>query len=128
MSHPNAAVLEQIYAAFAKGDSATALAACADNCTFQLAGKSRLAGKYNKANFGGFFEKMKELTGNTFKLDVHEIMASDRHGIVLASEMFNRQGDPVQLRTVHVWRFEGGKPVAWYQYPRDLYQFDSHFA
>jgi len=128
MSHPNAATLAQIYAAFTQGDSASALALCADQCTFQLAGKSRLAGKYTKANFGEFFGKMRELTGHTFKLDVHEIMASDRHGIVLASEMFSRGGEQVQLRTVHVWRFEGAKPVAWYQYPRDLYQFDSLFA
>jgi ketosteroid isomerase-like protein len=58
-------------------------------------------------------------------VNVHDIMASDQHGIVLATEQLVRDGKSVELRTVHVWRFEEGKPVAWYEYPRDLYQYDA---
>lgn len=129
MTHPNAKILEKIYASFAKGDLASMLAECADNCTFQLAGKSQLAGKFSKQNFGtDFLQKMQELSGQTLSLEVHDILASDRHGVVLASEKLTRKGEAVQLRTVHVWRFENGRPVAWYEYPRDLYQFDSLFT
>lgn len=126
MNHPNAQILEKVYAAFAAGDAATVLAACAENMTFQVAGKSQLAGKFTKANFeSGFMGKLRELSGGAFKFEAHDIMASDRHGVVLGSEYVTRKGEQVQIRTVHVWRFENGKPVAWYEYPRDLYQFDA---
>jgi ketosteroid isomerase-like protein len=122
MKHPNATVLEKLYADFSKGKFDEVLAACADNVTFQIAGRSRLAGKFTKADFvEKYASKINEL--GTF--EVHDIMASDRHGIALTSSAFLRAGDKAQTRTVHVWRFENGQPVAFYEYPRDMYQFDS---
>ena len=128
MKHPNAVVLEKIYADFASGNLAGVLAACADSMTFQVPGKSKLAGKYTKATFAQLITQMQELSGGTYKLEAHDILASDLHGAVLASARLQRAGKPVEYRTVHIWRFEGGKPVAWYQYPRDLYQFDATWA
>jgi ketosteroid isomerase-like protein len=129
MKHPNATILEKMYADFAKGDLPAMLAACDDKITFQVAGQSQVAGKFTKADFvSGFVAKLMELTGGTLKVEVHDVLASDRHGVVLASDHFTRAGQVVQLRTVHVWRFENGKPVAWYEYPRDMYQFDKLFG
>lgn len=124
--HPNAVVLEKVYADFAKSDLPAILNACADNMTFQVAGKSKLAGKYTKETvIPDFFAKLMVLSKNTLKVEVHDILASDRHGIVLCTDTVEKNGDKVQLRTVHVWRFENGKPVAWYEYPRDMYQYDA---
>lgn len=126
MKHPNAVVLENIYADFAKSDLPAILNACADNMTFQVAGKSKLAGKYTKETvIPDFFAKLVVLSKNTLKVEVHDILASDRHGIALCTDTVEKNGDKVQLRTVHVWRFENGKPVAWYEYPRDMYQYDA---
>ncbi len=125
MKHPNAIVLEKIYRLFAEGDYIEMLDACSDDFTFQLAGKSPLAGKYNKSNFlTGFVQKLKDLSGGTYQMEVHDIMASDQHGIVLSTVKVTTHGKPVELRTVHVWRMPGGKPLAAYEYPRDLYQLD----
>jgi ketosteroid isomerase-like protein len=127
--HPNAALLETLYSNFAKGDLSAVLSVCGDQITFQVPGKSRLAGKYTKSNVEkGFFSKLKEFSANTFKMEVHDILASDRHATVLATQNLSRAGQKIELRTVHVWRFEHGKPVAWYEYPRDLYQFDATWA
>lgn len=126
MKHANAELLEKLYSDFSKGDLASVLAACADSITFQVAGKSKLAGKFTKETFGpGFVAKLMELSGGTLKVEVHDILASDRHAVVLASDFLTRKGETIQIRTAHVWRFENGKPVAWYEYPRDLYQYDS---
>lgn len=123
--HPNAALLEKMYADFTSGNLPGVLAACADNVTFNVPGKSRLAGKYTKADvIPKFFMQLGEMSGGTLKLEVHDILASDRHGIALVTDKLTRGGKPVEFRGVHVWRFENGKPVAWYEYPRDLYQFD----
>ncbi|MBC7691224.1 MAG: nuclear transport factor 2 family protein [Methylotenera sp.] len=126
MKHPHALVLEKIYADFAKGDIKSILAACSEKMTFQVSGKSRLAGKFDRSNFEKDFAlKLMELSGGTFKMEVHDILASDQHAVVLASDHLIRDGKETMYRTAHVWRFEGGKPVAWYEYPRDLYQFDA---
>ena len=122
MKHPNAAVLEKLYADFGSGQFDKMLAACADNATFQIAGKSQLAGKFTKADFvARYAAKVKELSN----FEVHDIMASDRHGIALTSSTFTKGAEKATSRTVHVWRFENGRPVAFYEYPRDMYQFDA---
>lgn len=129
MQHPNVKVLEKLYADFERGDLAAVLAACDEKITFQVAGKSRLAGKYTKETFGpGFAQKLQELSHGTLKVEVHDILASDRHAVVLASDHLEWRGEKVQLRTAHVWRFENGRPVAWYEYPRDLYLYDQVWA
>ena len=126
MQHPNALLLEKLYAAFSQGDVEAVLELCSDKITFQIAGKSRLAGKYTKATFGPeFVGKLLEMSGGTLKIEIHDILASDRHAAVLVTDTLTRKGEKVQVRTVHVWRFENGKPVAWYEYPRDMYQYDA---
>ena len=125
MTHPNASLLEKLYRDFAAGDLGAALSACADNCTFQLAGKSKLAGKYDRTTFASqFMVQMMEMSGGSFKTEIHEVMASDRHGMVLTTNRLTRGGKAVEYRSAHIWRFEGGKPVDLYEYPRDLYQYD----
>ena len=126
MKHQNILLLEKIYSHFAEGDFPAALELCADSITFQVPGKSKLAGKHTKANFAQeLMLKVMELSDGTYKLETHDIMSSDIHATVLASSKVTRGGKTVELRTVHVWRFENGKPIAWYEYPRDLYAFDA---
>jgi ketosteroid isomerase-like protein len=125
MKHPNALILEKIYRDFTSGNYIEMLDACADEFTFQLAGKSPLAGKYNRTNFlTGFVQKLKDISGGTYEMQIHDVMASDQHGIVLSTVKVTVGGTTHELRTVHVWRMPNGKPVAAYEYPRDLYQLD----
>lgn len=126
MKHPHAIALEKFYSEFTRGDAQSAVAVCAPSMTFQVPGKSKLAGKYTHATFASeFANRLRELSGGTFKLEVHDILVSDLHATVLASCKLTRDEKMVELRTVHVWRFEGGKPLAGYEYPRDLYQYDA---
>lgn len=123
--HPNVEVLRRFYDAYGKADVAGMLAACGENVTFQLAGKSKLAGKYDRASFPRLIDAMKTLGGGTLKADIHDITATDQHGMVLMTSTVTRDGKKHEYRAVHVWRIQGGKPIAWYEYPRDLYQFDA---
>lgn len=122
-------LLQKLYADFAKGDIPAVLTACADNMTFQVAGKSKVAGKFTKADFAEkFLAPMMEMSGGTLQVEVHDILVSERHAVVLVSDHLTRKGEKIQLRAAHVWRFENGKPVAWYEYPRDLYQYDATWS
>ena len=126
MSHPNAELLKRLYSEFSKGNLAGVLNLCGDEITFQIPGKSRLAGKYSKETFAtGLMAKVMEYSGGSFAEEVHDIMATDLHAAVLATHSITRNGVKSEYRTCHIWRFKDGKPIAWYEYPRDLYQFDA---
>ena len=119
-------VLTQFYSRFVEGNFQGALDLCAESMTFQVPGKSPLAGKFTRANFiEGFAQKMKSLSGGSHQFEIHDILASDLHATVLGSHKVTSQGKTTELRTVHVWRFDGEKPLAGYEYPRDLYQYDA---
>ena len=126
MKNTHALALEKIYSDFSKGDWTSFFANCAPTFSFQVAGKSKLAGKFTSANFAqGYAAQLKELSGGTHQFEIHDILASDLHGTVLGSHKITRDGKTTELRTVQVWRFENGKPLAGYEYPRDLYQYDA---
>lgn len=126
MSEANQKTVRSIYEAFAAGDYARALGLCDPKITFQISGKSKLAGKYDASNFeSGLVAKWKELSGGQYKLEVHDVLASDRHAVALTSAKFTQKGQTVEYRSAQVWRIENGKPVAWYEYLRDGYQFDA---
>ena len=126
MQHPHAVLLSKLYHALSEGNPQLLLDACAPQMTFQIAGKSPLAGKYTKENFiSGLIAQQKARSDGTYQLEVHDILASDLHATVLGTSKVTRGGKTTELRTVHVWRFDQGMPVAGYEYPRDLYQFDA---
>jgi hypothetical protein len=118
MSSPVVTALEKLYSELAKGNLSAAAETLPHNMTFAIAGKSKLAGKYSKETFfSEYFMKLKEIPGG-LKMEIHDILASDRHATALLT--YNDK-----IRAVHVWRLENGKPVAGYEYPRDMYQYDS---
>jgi ketosteroid isomerase-like protein len=125
-SHPNADLLKKLYADFSAGNMQSVLDACSDEIKFSVPGKSPLAGTYTKADFASkLIAHAKELSGGTFQLVAHDILANDQHACVLVSHTVTRKGAKSEYRLCHIWRFTQGKPVAWYEYPRDLYQFDA---
>jgi len=100
-----------------------------EHATFQVYGKSPLAGKYTRASFvSDFAKKLRTLSHETYHFNVHDVLASDLHGTVLASVKITSHEKTVELRMVHVWRFENSVPIAGYEYTRDLYQFDAAWA
>lgn len=123
--HPNVSMLTRYYDALARGDVSAMLAVCGDPMTFQVPGRSRLAGKYDRSSLGALIGTLRALGDGTFKAEVHDITATDAHGMALMTCTVTRKGAQHEYRTVHVWRIQGGRPVAWYEYPRDLYQFDA---
>ncbi len=129
MKHPNVVTLEKMYSSLSKGDFKGFLEPCAEKVTFQIQGKSALAGKYTRDTFDkDFGAKLQTLSGGTFRMELHDVLASDLHATVLMTCKLKRDGKDFEYRTVHVWRFEGTKPLAGYEYLRDMYQFDLIWA
>ena len=116
--------LKRLYQLWQNGERPVLEAEFPANLTFEIKGQSSIAGKHDRATFARLFELMKEKSGGTFQSEIHDILASDRHGMVLSTHKLTIGGKALEYRSVHIWRFENGKPIAGYEYLRDQYQFD----
>ena len=50
-----------------------------------------------------------ELTGGTFRLEVHDVMGSDRHAAALVHETAERDGRTLDASATHVIQVSNGK-------------------
>jgi ketosteroid isomerase-like protein len=101
--HANIQRSKRAYEAFGKGDMATVSDLLADDVLWHVGGSSPLAGDYKgKDAVFGFFGKLVEMTGGTFKLEVHDILANDEHSFTLLTATAERNGKKLDTRQVHV--------------------------
>ena len=108
--HPNVAALRDVYDAFGKGDLETVRRQWTDDITFHVKGLSSLDGDYRGPDAViGFFGKLMEATGGTFRLDIHTILADDEHAAVLATEHAERNGQTRSADVVHISHLRDGK-------------------
>jgi uncharacterized protein len=128
--HRNVTLLRRGYESFAKGDPQGALALYDDSIVFHVPGTSQLAGAHKgKAAVGALLRKFQELTGGTFKLQPTQILANDVYGAVLAQTSATRNGGrTIAEQPIQLWRFEDGKPVEMWLYPRDQRAFDEFWS
>jgi uncharacterized protein len=125
MTHPLEAKIREAYEAFGRGDVDGFLRACTDDFTFHVPGSGGIAGVY--AGKPGIYELARtamDLTGGTFQEEVEDVLANDRHAVVLARHRFTRGGAAKDYRTAHVYEIAAGKLAHCYEQPRDLASFD----
>ena len=88
--HPNLDLLPRGYAAYAAGDMDTMNELFADDLVWHVAGRSAIAGHYSgKAQVLGFFGRLQELSEGTSKVEVHDLLANDEHGLAIESATRN---------------------------------------
>jgi ketosteroid isomerase-like protein len=88
-----------------------------------------LAGDYRGRDaVYGMFGKLMEITGGTFRLDVHTILADDDHGVALVVATGSRNGQSVELKEAHVFHLLNGKVVEFWEAFTDQYSADELLA
>ena len=103
MTHPHAQLAAQAYAAFGSGDMQVLDRLIADDVQWHISGDSAISGTYKgKQEVFGFFGKLAEISQGTFSLDVHDIVASDDHTVVLTRATGERDGLQHDTMDVHV--------------------------
>jgi ketosteroid isomerase-like protein len=126
MAHPIEGIIKEAYVAFARGDLDGYFRACSDDWNFNIAGNGAIAGTYHgKQGLYELAQKAMAATSGTFQEDVEDVLANDRHGIVLARHRFTRDGQQQEYRTVHVYEIRDGKLAACWEHPRDQAAFDA---
>jgi ketosteroid isomerase-like protein len=129
MSHANEDLLRATYDAFSKGDMDGVLSNCADDIVFHVPGRSQMAGDYRgRDGFMAMVGKVMQLSGGTFREEVHDILANNEHGAVLTRHSLERGGRQFEYTTVHVWHVRDGKCTEFWEHPGDPAAFDEAWA
>ena len=127
--HPNLELLRRGYAAYSAGDLDTVNELFDDDIVWHVAGRSVIAGDYKgKEQVFGFFGKLQELTDGTSKIEVHDLLANDTHGVALAMESATRNGRSQELPASHVFHIANGKITEFWDSHPDQYASDEFWA
>ena len=94
MAHPNEVLLREAFAAFTRGDiEALQTKDFAEDIRYHIAGRSLIAGDYEGVGeVLGLFGRLFELSGGTLRLELHDVVANDEHGVALFTVHAEREG------------------------------------
>jgi uncharacterized protein len=92
-------------------------------------GSNQTTGEYRGfQEIMGFFGKVMELTGGTFRTEPHDILANDTHGVVLVTFHAERDGQTVALRSADIWHLADGKATEHWSFFEDQAAADKLFS
>jgi ketosteroid isomerase-like protein len=127
--HPNAALIRRFYAAFAQGDLPTAQACFADDAVWRLPGRSPIAGEHRGwEGIRGFFGKLRELSGGTFRAQLTDVLANDQHGVALQHATGSRGDKRLDVTACQVMRIRDGKISEVRGHYSDQYALDDFWS
>ena len=108
--HPNEALLRKGFKAFGEADMETLDGLFADDIVWHATGNNPLSGdRKGKGEVFANFAQTAELSGGTFSIDLHDVVANDTHAIAIFTASAKRNGKSLESRTVQVTHVEGGK-------------------
>lgn len=129
MSEEDVQRLRQGYDAFAAGDLDTIRGLFDDNIVWHISGRSPLAGDYKGIDeVFGFFAKLAEVSGGTFKIEVHDVLSNGTHSIALTKNVGERDGKRLDDNNVAVYHVSDGKVTEAWFHPGDAYATDEFFS
>ena len=76
----------------------------------------------------GFLATTMELTAGRFRVEVHDVVADDRHTVGLHLATGERAGRSLEDREVLVFHVRDGRVVAAWQYLENQYTYDEFFS
>ena len=129
MAHPNEDLIRKGYAAFQSGDMATLSELFADDVVWHAPGRNQLAGDHQGIDAVlGYFGRTMELSGGTFRVEVHDVVAGDEHTVGLHSVHAERAGSTLEDRNTLVFHVRSGQVTEVWQFWADLYAADEFFG
>ena len=129
MAHPNEELTRRGFDAFAKGDVDTLRELTDQDAVWHVPGRNQLSGDHRGVDaILGFFAKTMELTGGTFRIEVHDVVANDDHAVALFVSRGQREGRTYENRNVVVQHIRNGKLVEVWLLSEDQYAADEFFS
>jgi uncharacterized protein len=128
--HPNEQIVRRLFSAFESNDATTIDTLLADDVVWNAPGRGAHAGrrKGKQELFAGM-GRLAELTGGTLRGEIHDVLASDDHVVVLQSTRGERAGHgSLEDREALILHVQDGKVVEVWEHPGDVYAMDAFFS
>ncbi|MEU8121659.1 nuclear transport factor 2 family protein [Spirillospora sp. NPDC049024] len=127
--HPNVTLLKDGYTAFAKGDMDLIRGLLADDVVHRVPGRGPICGEYRTPEeVLGFYVRLFELSGGTFRAEPYSIMANDEYGAALVQTCAERPGQVLDGRSVDLFRIRDGKITEIRTLAEDQYADDAFWS
>lgn len=125
----NAQLIKDGYTAFGKGDIAAVLAIFADDIAWHVPGRSPVAGDYHGGQeVVAFFGQLQDRSEGSFRIEIHDVLASDDHVVVLCTELAHRGDKTLSSPSTHVWHVRDGKATEFWGSAYDAYAEDEFWS
>lgn len=118
--HPNVALLRVFYQAARRGDRNSLAAVVAGDVVWHLPGGGPLAGDHR--GIEAVFRAMRafaERSAGTIRVEVHDILANDEHGVALLQATAQRGGKRYDMREVDIFHVRGGRIAEFWSFSED---------
>jgi uncharacterized protein len=127
----NAEIIRNGYAAFSRGDmDALRNELFTADVVWHQGGRNQTSGDYRGVDdVLALFGKLAQLTNGTFGVEIHDVLASDEHAVVLARATGERGGKSIQNGDyAHICHFRDGKLSEAWIVDVDPYGLDQFFG
>lgn len=127
--YPNIGLLRRAYEAFDKGDIPTISKLFSKDIVWHWPGKGPLCGDYAGLDAVlAVFGKMAELSGGSFRAEVHDILANDEHGVALTRSIGSHLGKQINMPNVDVFHIRDGKVTEFWSFAMDQHAEDGFWS
>jgi ketosteroid isomerase-like protein len=127
--HPNVELMRRAERAFSTADSATLGEILSDDIVVHVPGRSALAGDHRGRDaILAYNQRIFELSGGTYENEVHEILATDEHIVVLQRNRARRGQRTLDINEALVLHARDGRILEVWELYTDQNQFDDFWS
>jgi uncharacterized protein len=127
--HPNVRVIRRAVDAFSSGDMVVLAEVLSPDLVVHVPGHSALAGDHQGLeDIFAYNERIFELSEGTYENEIHEIMATDEHGVVLQRNRAGRGDKSLDISEALVMHLKDGKIVEVWEMYVDQDAFDAFWT
>jgi ketosteroid isomerase-like protein len=125
----NLETLRRLVTAFAINNENTIRSLVTPDVVWHVAGRTAMAGDHK-----GIDAMLKvvrlvvEMTDGTLEARLHDMLANERHGVILLKEAATRNGRRLEYELIDLYHFREGLICEMWSTPTDQQAFDEFFA
>ncbi|MGI8793379.1 MAG: nuclear transport factor 2 family protein [Acidimicrobiales bacterium] len=129
IDHPNADLVRALFSAFEKGNIDAIQSRLSARVVWHTPGDSILSGTFTgRDEVVRQLARNSQLTNETFRLEVLDVMAGDDHAAAVFNATAKRDGRILDLEHALLFRIEQGKITSVWSAPLDLEAFDTFWG
>jgi ketosteroid isomerase-like protein len=127
--HRNAELVRRAYEAFQRGDLDALRNYVTPDIKYHVPGRNQTAGDFQGVNAVlDSFRRVAELSGGSYRVELHEVLANGQHVVALARQFASHGGKSLDDIYSHVFHFQDDKISESWVLFYDPYQNDEFFG